>query len=240
MGELMKTPEGLRRLADADERVTRHADGEQDQVPPVHGGEGVEVVQDAPDLRFEPLEPAERREEAADEVTADVPAPPSPASARYDNEGRPARYDNGREIPRCVDGQEVPGMEVDLVEQLVTAPPVDGVRSAVLCPATLDGVIGGQPQPHPQRGTMPGGVGEEVDVPLQEMMKLWDQSTVEEAKELDKQILSIVGSLVGSTSKYRREEDVPSGPSSARFIRRLESVPLPSYAPALVSCLALP
>ena len=177
-------------------------------MPPVHGGAGVDVGQDAPDLRFEDLEAADRREEViADEVPRDVPASP--------------------EVARCPEGQEIPGMEVDLVEQLVTAPPVDGVRSAVLCPAALDGVIGGQPQPHPQRGTMPGGVGEEVDVPLQEMMKLWDQSTVEEAKELDKQILSIVGSLGGSTSKYRRERG-----------RAFRAIVSEIYSPPRVSAIA--
>ena len=153
------------------------------------GGEGDEVVQDAPDLRFEPLEPAERREEAADEVTVDVPAGPAADVARHAN-GNPmfsstARYADGSPIPLCPDGQEVPGMEVDLVEQLVTTPPVDGARSAALCPAALDGVTGGQPHPqrgtlpggsHLQRGTMPGSVDEEdaVDVPLQQMLKLWE------------------------------------------------------------------
>ena len=142
-------------------------------------------------------------------------------------------------------------MEVDLIEQLVTTPPVDGARSAALCPAAPDGVTGGQLDPqrgtmpggsHMQRGTMPGNVdaqlqrgtmpgsvddADAVDVPLQQMLKLWDQSTVDEARELNREILSIVGSLGGSTSKYRRERG-----------RAFRAIVSEIYSPPRVSAIA--
>ena len=46
---------------------------------------------------------------------------------------------------------------------------------------------------------------DEVDIPMENIMKLWDQATREEAREAEGQIMSIVGSLGGNTSKYRRE-----------------------------------
>ena len=46
---------------------------------------------------------------------------------------------------------------------------------------------------------------EEPDISLREMLRLMDQSTAQEAKSLDREILSLVRNLGGNASSYRRE-----------------------------------
>ena len=43
------------------------------------------------------------------------------------------------------------------------------------------------------------------DIPLDKLIGLLDQATRDEARELDAEIMQIIGSLGGNGSKYRRE-----------------------------------
>ena len=45
---------------------------------------------------------------------------------------------------------------------------------------------------------------ENDDIPLDELLKLWDRGTRDEAKAINGEIMSIIDSLGGNTSKYRR------------------------------------
>ena len=67
----------------------------------------------------------------------------------------------------------------------------------------------------------------QADIPLREMMKLMDQSAVQEVKDLDRGILSLVRNLGGNANRFRRERG-----------RAIRAVISEIYSPPRVSAVA--
>ena len=172
---MKKTPEGLRRVANAEERINRTiAEQIENQEPHGHGGgegDDTHVVPDS-DLKFDDLEPAERRTE------------PERASERVAASSMsPIRADGDDVEPLDVQADvETPDMDMDIAE---------------------------------------------ADMPLELLLNLFDQATREEARQVNGEIMSLISSLGGSTSKYRRERE--------RSIRAIVSE---IYSPPRVSAVA--
>ena len=155
--ELMKTPEGQRRIAAAENRMNRSIAEHIEEHADPHGHGGGDAVGHAhdDDLKFEPLNESDRRVDEPQKV--DEPGSPSPVHG--------GDYAS-REVPPPADeagGAEThadPGMDIDTIEE---------------------------------------------DIPMDELLALWDRGTRDEAKVINSEILSLVNSLGGSSSKYRRE-----------------------------------
>jgi len=212
---LSGTEEGLRRLAAADERANHYID--EIHEPHVHGGAEAPPaeVDIGASIRFEDLDDAELRVDA-----------PSPVPARDDERQAPTP-------PASPMQAEQPDMEMDIVEQpAATVYPEVGVTQRRNDDCREERVRA----PLPQRGTMPGGRVEggsrpsddDVDdIPLDKMIGLLDQATRDEARELDAEIMQIIGSLGGNGSKYRRERG-----------RAMNAVLSEIYSPPRVSAVA--
>ena len=235
MGEIAKTPLGRVRIANASKRLDRTVAemGEQHRID-VPQGEKLEDGVRQPDAvaevlpQFIPL-PTESRvvlppadepgkgETRVREVGDDV-------EHEFEGLGSPVEEE---EAPACRDGQELPGMEIDVmhgnptdVRSLVFAAPEcdsPGVRGCQVDPIATsvswtlrpemksDGCSG---NPESEKGDLLVEVDQSQsndDMTMRELMKLMNQAEAEETRELDREIMSIVKSLGGNSSKYRRE-----------------------------------
>ena len=185
----------------------------------------------APDLKFEDLEAHEQRVDIDDPTCADGPVP-SPAAEN-----------------KCREGQDLPGMEIDVmqgnptdVRSLVCAAPEcdsPGVRGCHVDPIATsvswtlqpemksDGCSGNQES---EKGDLFVEVDQSQsndDISMRDLMKMMNQAEAEETRELDREIMSIVKSLGGNSSKYRRERS-----------RAVRAVVSEIYSPPRVSAVA--
>ena len=184
-------------------------------MPPVHGGGIGDDGQVAPDLKFEDLDASEQRVEIEDPVGADVPVGGSP--------GHPAASDvpDPAVVEQCHDGQEIPGMEIDVIH----GNPTD-VRSLVFAAPECDspGVRGCQVdpiatseswtlRPEMKSNGCSGNQSEKVDlflevdqsqgyddISMRDLTRMMNQAEAEEARELDRETMSIVKTLGGNSS----------------------------------------
>ena len=170
----------------------------------------------APGFKFEDLDVSDRRVDVEDPVGAYEPAGGSP--------GNSAAADVPTPVDKYRDGQDLPGLELDMVD----GSPTDAGSLVFAAPASDSlGVGGGQVEPvfaalvslMLRRGVNGGGcsgthtdMSDEVDqsqsydgVSMRDLMKLMNQAEAEEAKEIDREILSLVRSLGGDSVKYGRE-----------------------------------
>ena len=60
--------------------------------------------------------------------------------------------------------------------------------------------------------TMDIGIVESDDIALDDLMKMWDRGTRDEARVINGEIMSIIDSLGGNTSKIDENEERPRGP----------------------------
>ena len=177
------------------------------------GGDEIDG-QVAPGFKFEDIDVSERRVDFDESVGADEPVDDLP--------GHPATADVPTPVEKCWDGEDLPGMELDLVD----GNPTD-VSSSVIAAIVSDSprLEGGQVEPvvdaRASLMSRPGVVGsgcsethtdlfDEVDqsqsyddLSMRDLMKMMNQAEAEEAKELNREILSLVTSLGGDSAKYR-------------------------------------
>ena len=226
VAELMKTPEGQRRVQDADERV-EGAPRAGMQEPIGHGGDvGIPAAIPATSTPFEPFRSVPEDEGFATSRVHD--GDQLPDGYVFDGQVTPRMDESERQYKEY--GGEYGGDTADFYQEVdMDIEMCDGMGSnREECHSIAHEPIG---EPFPLRagelrtegaGISKAAIAQEInltskpcepevepddctDISMRELMKLWDAGMTREAKELDGEIMSIVGSLGGSTAKYKRE-----------------------------------
>ena len=154
-------------------------------------------------IRFEDLDVEERRVDApAASSSHEGSLPRFPARDGIDDD----LY--ARSVPTS---PAQPGMEMDLVEKqpaVIVYPEVGAQLTG-----RNDGCREEQVHVYPEVGAQLTGrndglhpsVNDPNDIPLDKLVGLLDQAMRDEAREFDREIMQIIGSLGGNSGKYRRE-----------------------------------